>query len=701
MRSFNTATTPVALFLFYVFSQSFVQAQTVYSVSGGVWNAPNLWNTQSDGLGTPVTNPNDPALSVVVQTGHTVTLPGSADFSVFNLTVENGAVLQAGSSSNRYIQVFGASILVDGTLGGDGLSLDINGPACTLSGSGYIAPSRLRKDLDAGASNTTTLTIDADVWLSWSSSACLLNQASPSNSAKRTFNVIVSAGTTVSAAGDISIDGVNGATNNSWNDGTFTVNGTLDISGNLYINTANPAGGNIHYAIGGSGRIIARSQVVGNAGSGGSALATLTVQPGGTLELQGEGQIFTAFGGGRETVSFNSGALVDYAGAGVQEIEDGFTYARLNISGGGDKSLTGATQVNGILGLFDGLLFTGDHDLNIGIAGSVTGGSFTTYILTSGAGSLRRRVTTTPVLFPVGTFTGYNPAILVNTGTADTYAVRVADGVYQHGVSGNLLTTGVVDKTWLVEETNPGGSNLSLNVQWNGFDELGGFNRFACYLAHYDGGWAQDLEAPASGSGPYTRTRTGIQNLSPFAVGSQGVLPVEFVRFSGKAGRDGVILSWETAAETNNRHFVVERDTSGSGFQALAEVPGAGNSDQPIAYTWLDAQPFNGLAYYRLRQVDLDGQSQFSDVIAVSLSPVGEPGFRLFPTLAAARVTLSFDQVPGEKTPVLICHPMGKILGETQIQPGVQSVELEVEHLRPGWYLLRVEGVGCGKFVKM
>lgn len=701
MRSFNTATIQVALSLFYLFFQFSIHAQTVYSAASGVWNAPNLWNTQSDGLGTPVTNPNNPALNVVVQSGHTVVLPGSADFSVFNLTVENGAVLQAGSADNRYIQVYGTGILVDGTLGGDGLSLDINGPTCTLSGSGYIALSRLRKDLDAGAANTSNLTIHADVFLSWSGSACLLNQASPSNSARRTFNVTISAGATVSAAGDVSIDGINGATNNSWNDGTFTVNGVLDISGNLFVNTANPAGGNINYVIGGSGRIIARNQVTGNAGSGGAAVATLSVQAGGALELQGEGQVFTAFGGSRETVSFNSGALVDYAGTADQIIEDGFIYARLNISGGGAKTLTGPTQVNGILGLFDGLLFTGNHDLNIGIAGSISGGSPSAYILTDGTGSLRRRVSVVPVTYPVGTPTGYNPVNLTNAGTADTYAVRVADGVFEHGFSGNLMTSGVVDKTWFAEETTPGGSNLNMTVQWNGLDEMSGFNRFACYLAHYDGGWAQDTEAPAGGSGPYTRTRTGIQNLSPFAVGSQGVLPVVFTRFWGKAGPEGVVLKWETAAEKNNLYFAVERNAGGRDFEQLAEVPGAGNSSVPVVYTWQDPDPFQGLAWYRLRQVDLDGQSSLSAVIAVQYHDSGEESFSLFPTLATTRLTLVLDRVRLKKTAVILCNPMGKILERTEILPGSQAAELSVEHLPSGWYFIRVEGVGSGKFLKL
>ncbi|HMQ59409.1 MAG TPA: hypothetical protein PKE06_02020 [Flavilitoribacter sp.] len=698
MRSFKTATTTVALLLFSLFPFSLTHSQTVYSAGSGIWNASGLWNTQPDGSGTPVTNPDDPAVSAVVQAGHAITLPGSADFSVYNLTVENGASLSAGSASNRYVQVFGPQVLVDGLLGGDGLSLDIDGPACTISGAGAIALSRIKKDLDAGAANTTNLTIAADVSLSWSASASLLNQASPSNAVRRTFNVTINPGVTVSVSGDVSIDGINGATNNAWNDGLFTVDGLLDISGNLYVNTANPAGGNIGYSIGNGGRIVVRGQVVGNSGSGGSATATLTVQSGGAIEVTGAGDAFTAFGGGREIVSFNSGALADYSGPD-QNIEPGFTYARLN-AGGGDKYLTGATQVNGMLSLSGGFLITGDYDLNIGIAGSIAGGSASAYVLTSGTGRLTRPVGSAQALFPVGTYTGYNPVTLSNTGTSDQYSVRVADGVFGGGYSGNLLTSALVDKTWLVDEGVPGGSNATMTVQWNGFDELPGFNRFACSLHHFEGDWLPGTEGPAAGGDPYTRTRSGIQSFSPFAVAGNSALPVSLILFSGRRTAEGVVLDWATGSERDNAFFAVEKQTGRPVFREIGRVSGAGRSDQPVYYRWTDSAPANGLTFYRLRQVDLDGTTAYSPVIAVAPSTGEDAGFILSPSIATDRLRLDFSQSPETAIDIHILDQNGRIAGRIPVSRNAMAVSIPVAQLQPGLYFLSWKIGGAPYFAR-
>ncbi|TPE45160.1 T9SS type A sorting domain-containing protein [Pontibacter mangrovi] len=94
-------------------------------------------------------------------------------------------------------------------------------------------------------------------------------------------------------------------------------------------------------------------------------------------------------------------------------------------------------------------------------------------------------------------------------------------------------------------------------------------------------------------------------------------LPVELATFTGKATQSGISLEWETASETNNSHFEVERSTDGVAFEQLARVEGHGNSITAIRYTYLDKHPLPGLSYYRLRQVDFDGQYEFSKIISV------------------------------------------------------------------------------------
>ncbi|MEZ4966523.1 MAG: dockerin type I domain-containing protein [Saprospiraceae bacterium] len=127
------------------------------------------------------------------------------------------------------------------------------------------------------------------------------------------------------------------------------------------------------------------------------------------------------------------------------------------------------------------------------------------------------------------------PATLSNAGASDLYFVRVADAVLSDGDAGAPLTADAVHRTWFIEEGTPGGSDLTLGVQWNGSEELTGFDHGILVLITLA---AVGMPSPsfAAGADPYTLTRTGIATLSPFAVFGGGFVPV--IDISG-------IILWE------------------------------------------------------------------------------------------------------------------------------------------------------------
>ncbi len=86
-------------------------------------------------------------------------------------------------------------------------------------------------------------------------------------------------------------------------------------------------------------------------------------------------------------------------------------------------------------------------------------------------------------------------------------------------------------------------------------------------------------------------------------------LPVEWVGFSvGPGSAPGTALvEWHTGLEENNSHFLIERSLDGANFEVVGQVPSAGVGAN--SYAWTDAQAPDGLAYYRIRQVDWDGAS--------------------------------------------------------------------------------------------
>ncbi len=92
-------------------------------------------------------------------------------------------------------------------------------------------------------------------------------------------------------------------------------------------------------------------------------------------------------------------------------------------------------------------------------------------------------------------------------------------------------------------------------------------------------------------------------------------LPVEFSSFNVSCRNNGEVkIIWSTQSENNNSHFIIERSTDGIQFDEIGVVQGNGNSTQQIIYEYIDYDRI-GLAYYRIRQVDFDGNSKTTKIL--------------------------------------------------------------------------------------
>lgn len=84
-------------------------------------------------------------------------------------------------------------------------------------------------------------------------------------------------------------------------------------------------------------------------------------------------------------------------------------------------------------------------------------------------------------------------------------------------------------------------------------------------------------------------------------------LPVEMEGLNVNCNHGKPVLTWYTASETNNHYFTIERSSDGVNFEKLAQMNGAGNSNRPIMYQFVDEQPLKMNTYYRISQTDFDG----------------------------------------------------------------------------------------------
>jgi len=108
------------------------------------------------------------------------------------------------------------------------------------------------------------------------------------------------------------------------------------------------------------------------------------------------------------------------------------------------------------------------------------------------------------------------------------------------------------------------------------------------------------------------------------------------------------LLNWSTASEINNSYFEVLKSTNGRLYETIGEVKGSGNSSVENNYEFIDANVHSGTSYYKLRQVDYDGNFSYSPIRSIRLKSNDET-FAINPNPASAdEIKVSTNNVKGE-----------------------------------------------------
>lgn len=119
----------------------------------------------------------------------------------------------------------------------------------------------------------------------------------------------------------------------------------------------------------------------------------------------------------------------------------------------------------------------------------------------------------------------------------------------------------------------------------------------------------------------------------------ESVLPINLLSFNAKKiNNEEVMLNWETATEENFKAFDVEASTDGSKFSMIGQMKGKGSGSK---YELMDRNPFQGVNYYRLKSVDLDGTYVYSNIKAVEISARSKGELAVYPNPFNQGFTLS------------------------------------------------------------
>lgn len=170
-------------------------------------------------------------------------------------------------------------------------------------------------------------------------------------------------------------------------------------------------------------------------------------------------------------------------------------------------------------------------------------------------------------------------------------------------------------------------------------------------------------------------------------------LPVVMLTFEGRASKLDAVLQWSTASEQNSKGFIVERSLDGENFEEIGFVNGAGNSNRVNKYSFIDKEVFNGqtVAFYRLKQLDVDGAYTQSDAIAVKASDVVGESVTVYPNPVKAALTIEVESVKAAQGNLVISDITGKQVMQINlnISEGFNKYTLrEMEHLKNGVYFI-------------
>jgi hypothetical protein len=166
-------------------------------------------------------------------------------------------------------------------------------------------------------------------------------------------------------------------------------------------------------------------------------------------------------------------------------------------------------------------------------------------------------------------------------------------------------------------------------------------------------------------------------------------LPITLIYFRAHLAEAQVELRWATATELNNNYFTVERSLDARSFEEIIRLPGAGNSTAMLHYTYTDHQPLKGTSYYRLRQTDYDGQSSFSNTVAVHQHE--QDPFYLYPNPFKGSTTFVLNEnIKSEG--IVFELKVYTMLGETVIAAPLRAQYnlMSANHLPPGIYHFRI-----------
>lgn len=399
------------------------------------------------------------------------------------------------------------------------------------------------------------------------------------------------------------------------------------------------------------------------------------------------------------TVTFGGSSAQTLAGTATT------TFYNLTINNAAGVSLARTANVSGTLMMSNGILSTSAVNPIVCIAGANANiGSSVSYI----DGPMQQIVASISpqsINFPIGKTGAFRPIILA-VQHSDASSVTYTSEAWNISARGMGYTLPpslrwVSDiRYYSITRTSVANlSNARVTLSYGADDYVNDYNNLRVARDDGSSSWL-DLggSGTANVTGSITSSNfTGFNTYFTLANNVNGVnpLPVEFISFTGAAKNTYSALNWVTASETNSDYYTVERSTDGVNFSPIGRVIAKGFTTVVTEYNFNDLNPSSGYNYYRLHQVDRNGDFEYSSIVMVYFN---KSVLNVYPNpVSNGELTIALPDPDMSAVEARVFDLSGKqilVLPVNYTEGNSSSFQIGNE-LQPGTYILQVaDGVG-------
>lgn len=412
----------------------------------------------------------------------------------------------------------------------------------------------------------------------------------------------------------------------------------------------------------------------------------------GTLNVNGkvitfDGSAAAQTVGGTQTTNFSSLVLSNtYATAPQFVFSVNTNVTSLLTMTSGIVNLSGTTLTLGTAGVASTLTRTASSTTNWFYGGTFTRNWLNATAITSTSGNYYG-------LFPVGesTASSYSPLEIssgAGPGANGTFSVLYTP-VPNMGIDlspvcadGGSNIDRVVQSSFATSYTGLTSGTFDIYATMTGIPNTGVLSDV--HIAQYTGGsTAIVVGTHSAATGTLINPRVGrtgvaLANLNGdfrLATVNKGAtpLPVEFLSLDATPYGNVVNVYWTTAVEMNSDYFMVQHSKDGIVFEDIAQVKASGNSSTVKLYSSVDPDPYDGISYYRLKQVDNDGKYGFSDIVAVNMN--ANTQLTVFPNPSNGLFSVGLSGTCGDKIRIVVRDILGKeFYSETTVLSGGKEI---------------------------